>query len=402
MSEIKFKTFKDLKSLGSSTIKPIDIETRTTSISISPSIPSTSSNTSITAIQPDKSKLKSHSQKNPLKKSSLPVSPDRDYQKVPNSVTREAVPAGFFRGKSKQVWDYLWSVSRGAITPTRTVNKTRKQIKDGAGLGSLVTVDAAIEHLQTIRLIEVRQSIGSYSGNEYEIFSPEEIQERYTSISSISSTTSLTQKVDILDILESSISSITQTEENKGSYGGAKTSLKTSTKNDDERALAIFARKLGEASRRITGKGTSPNEAEKWGKLAELLILELELAARNTTGISSVPAFLTEVLRRRLILNPEEKSRSRNNSSDRKKPNRATVGKNYDDVESSYNPETGEYEIKPLNEAGKAKALELVYEAKTEGGEEFLEDLRKWYLAEDWEWLMKELESKQEKEPVGK
>ncbi|MGC2239187.1 MAG: hypothetical protein WA584_23730 [Pyrinomonadaceae bacterium] len=392
MSEIKFKTFKDLKSLSNSTINP---KSTNTSISSNTSTPSISSITSIPN-QSDKSEIKSYSQKN--KKSSLPISPNRDYQKVPNSVTREAIPAGFFRGKSKQVWDYLWSISRGAIIPTRTVSRSRKQIKDGAGLGSLVTVDAAIEHLQAIRLIEVRQSIGSYSGNEYEIFSPEEVQDRYTSISSISSTTSLTQKVDILDIPENSISSITQTQENKPTYADAKTSLKTSTKNDDEKAFAIFAEKLDEASRKLTGKGTSPVEAEKWGKLAELLILELELAARNTKSITSVPAFLTELLRRRLILSPEEKKKSGTNKPHQTKPNWIDVGKNYDDVESSYNPETGEYDIKPLSEAGKTKALELVYEAKTEGGGEFLEDLKKWYLPEDWEWLTKELESRLKKE----
>ena len=70
------------------------------------------------------------------------------------------------------------------------------------------------------------------------------------------------------------------------------------------------------------------------------------------------------------------------------------MGKTVDDVESSYNPETGEYDIKPLDEAGKSKALELVREAQAEGGD-FLKDLKKWYLPEDWKWLMKELSSKQ-------
>lgn len=402
MSEIKFKTFKDLKSLGnssgsikSSIPEPKSGVVSTPSTASSTSIPSTtslpstaslSSTTSTTKIKPIPSKKEN-------KKSNSPVSPDRDFQKVPNSVTREAVPAGFFRGKSKQVWDYLWSVSRGAVTPSRTINRTRKQIKDGAGLGSMVTVDAAIDHLQTIRLIQVKQSVGSYSGNEYEVFSPEEIQDGYTSISSISSNTSLTQKVDILDIPESSISSITQTQENKATYSDPKTFFKDN-KNDDDRALAVFARKLDDASRKLTGKGIKPNEAEKWAKLADLLVLELELAARHTSSISSVPAFLTEVLRRRLILNQEESKPVRGQGSSQGKPNWVEVGKADDDVESSYNPETGEYDIKPLDEAGKSKALELVREAQSEGGD-FLEDLRKWYLPEDWNWLMNQLQAEQ-------
>jgi hypothetical protein len=202
MSETKFKTFKDLKRLNNSSQNTSLPDTKSRSTSIS-------SNTSISSIP----ETKINPSRITAKKNTSPVAPDKDFQKVPNSVTREAVPAGFFRGKSKQVWDYLWSVSRGAIKPSRNVHRTRKQIKEGAGLGSMVTVDAAIQHLQTIGLIKVGQAIGSYSGNSYEIFSPEEVQQGYpsiSSISSISSYTSLTQKVDILDILESGISSISK------------------------------------------------------------------------------------------------------------------------------------------------------------------------------------------------
>jgi hypothetical protein len=400
MSETKFKTFKDLKSLNNSSpsVKSSDSIESNTSIASKSIAPSNTSSPSISSI-PSTPKTKDISKNTGNKKKTLPISPERDFQKVPNSVTREAVPAGFFRGKSKQVWDYLWSVSRGDIKPSRTVNRTRKQIKDGAGLGSMVTVDAAIQHLQLIGLIKVNQSIGSYSGNEYEIFSPEEVQNGYSSIpriASISSNTSLAQKMDILDTPESSISRETQTIENKPTYSDAKTFFKDN-KSDDDRAFAVFAKKFEEASQKLTGKGTGPNEAEKWGKLAELLILELELAARKSSSISSIPAFLTEVLRRRLILNQEEKSQPRSSKSNQKKPNWVDVGKNYDDVESSYNPVTGEYDIKPLDEAGKAKALELVFEAQSEGGGEFLEDLKKWYLPEDWEWLIKELNIAEEK-----
>jgi endonuclease III-like uncharacterized protein len=395
MSETKFKTFKDLKSLNNSSplVNNSSSNEAITSISSLPSKPSIPRNTSISST-PSTPKTKSVAPKTRDKKKDLPISPERDFQKVPNSVTREAVPAGFFRGKSKQVWDYLWSISRGAIKPSRTVSRTRKQIKDGAGLGSMVTVDAAIQHLQSIGLIKVNQSIGSYSGNEYEIFSPEEVQDSYSSIpsiSNISSNTSLAQKVDILDAPESGISRETQSIENKDAYDAPKTFFKDNL-NDDDRTFAVFAKKFEEASRKFTGKGTGPNDAEKWGKLAELLILELELAARNTKSISSVPAFLTEVLRRRLILNQEEKSQPRSNKTGQKKPNWVDVGKNYDDVENSYNPITGEYDIKPLDEAGKTKALELVFEANLEDGDDFLEDLKKWYLPEDWEWLLQNIE----------
>ena len=200
----KFKTFRDLRSV------PKKDEKTVTSIS---SISSSSRTTS----KPD------------YKKHQTEVSPIRDFQKVPNSIPRNL---DLFRGKSKQVWDYLWSVSRGAINPSRTVRKSRKEIKERTKLGSMVTVDAAIEHLVKVGLLEVVPNIGSLGGNEYEIFTPEEKDQDSTSISSISSTsgspsiTSLAQKIDNLDVLKSSTSSITQTTENKDSFNDSKTSLR--------------------------------------------------------------------------------------------------------------------------------------------------------------------------------
>jgi hypothetical protein len=50
----------------------------------------------------------------------------------------------------------------------------------------------------------------------------------------------------------------------------------------------------------VTGKETTGAEAERWEQLADLLVTELKIAAGRTGGVSSVPAFLTEHLRRRL------------------------------------------------------------------------------------------------------
>src|SRR5215216_2878643 len=36
--------------------------------------------------------------------SDLPISPMRDFTKVANSITREAIPAGIFKGKGKQLY----------------------------------------------------------------------------------------------------------------------------------------------------------------------------------------------------------------------------------------------------------------------------------------------------------
>jgi len=227
------------------------------------------------------------------------VAPERDFQRIPNSITRKAIPEGVFRGKSKQVWDYLWSITRGAIVPVTSTRKSRREIKAGSGLGSMVTVDAALEHLESVGLIAVRPSVGSLSGNEYEVFTPEEAYTSTSSIASTPSTTRITQKVVVLDVLDSSTSSTTQTVENIGGSGPPNTSFKTKDINTDDEAFAEFAAAVRKTAMEITGKEPSKAEAARWAEVAEVLMTELRIAAGRTT-ISSVPAFLAEHLRRRL------------------------------------------------------------------------------------------------------
>src|SRR4028119_401649 len=161
MSETKYKTFRDLRSVSKETPKEEPSappsSTSTPSISRTPRIPRTTS---------------------------TPIAPERDFQRVPNSVTREAMPQGLFRGKSKQVYDYLYHQTRGAMTPKRSIRKSRKEILKGSGLGSMVTVDAAIDHLRTVGLLAVRPAVGSLIGNEYEVFTPEEATTRSSSSTS--------------------------------------------------------------------------------------------------------------------------------------------------------------------------------------------------------------------------
>lgn len=269
----KYATFRDLRSVSTPTPTPEN------------SPPSTSSIASTTRI-PSKPRT-----------SSAGIAPERDFQRVPNSITKHAIPSGVFRGKSKQVWDYLWSVSRGAIVPTRTVRKSRKEIKAGAGLGSMVTLDAAIDHLEQVGLILIKPSVGSLLGNQYEVFTPEET---YTRTPSISSTSSPTQNLDHLDTLDSGTTSTTQAIENIDTSEYTKTSYKTKEeKIDDDAALTGMFVAFKEAVKEITGKDLSAAEGARWKELADVLIAELKIAAARTT-VSSVPAFLSEHLRRRL------------------------------------------------------------------------------------------------------
>lgn len=277
MSEKKYATFRDLK------VSP----TKTTSPS-TPSITSTPSLASRARIPSSTSRT------------SPAVAPERDFQRVPNSVTRLAIPQGFFRGKSKQVWDYLYSVTRGAIVPVRTVRRSRKEIKAGSGLGSMVTVDAAIEHLIVVGLLAVKPAVGSLIGNEYEVFTPEEASTRTSSTTSTPSISSLTQNLVDLDAPESSATRITQAVDSPATSSEPKTSFKTKEQNTDDEAFAGLNELLRITAMELTGRESTKAEVERWRELGELLTAELKIAAARTGTVSSVPAFLTEHLRRRL------------------------------------------------------------------------------------------------------
>ena len=137
--------------------------------------------------------------------------------------------------------------------------------------------------------------------------------------------------------------------------------------------MSKYSEKISHACERITGKKVSRRESEKWEILADLLILELETAARRTDSISSAPAFLTEVLRRKLV-GGTSAAVSKNQKT---KPD--TVGK----------PNAaGEYEIKPLDKQARRDALLQLQEF---AGEDFLQDFRKWYTPGDWSFLITEL-----------
>jgi hypothetical protein len=227
-----------------------------------------------------------------------PIAPRRDYTKTANSIVREAIPGGFFKGKSKQIYDCLYSMTRGAIVPTRKVRISRPKLMNKAHIGSRVTFDANILHLKSVGLIRVINITGEHEGNEYEVILPEEVS--IPSQSSHTSQTSHAQKLVILDSLESSQTSHTLSTEDSTTSGQPKTSYKTNTeRTDDDAALAGLIAALKTTSKEITGKELSSADGERWKELADVLMAELKIAAARTT-VSNVPAFLAEHLRRRL------------------------------------------------------------------------------------------------------
>ena len=310
------------------------------------------------------------------------TSPEKDFTKTPNSVIRVALARRMFRGKSKQIYDYLWSISRGAINPTRKIRRTFNEIQKGAGIGSRNTVISGIAHLESIKLVIREVAVGEFLGNFYEIFTPEELgydailgSTSSTNLTGSTSSTETTQKVVVPVVPESGTTGTTLIVASKDTYRIPKTSFKDNTDDDDysarENAFSAFVEKLSAACEKLTGKPVSEREADKWGNLADLLILELEKSFRKTGSVSSVPAFLTEILRRQFFTPLPVTNKSSKTKTD-------IVGKN----------EAGEYEIKPLDPSGREAAFEQL---KDFAGDDFLQDFEKWYTPADWKWLMRQI-----------
>ena len=231
------------------------------------------------------------------------AAPLRDFQKVANSISREAVPAGMFSGKSKQLYDYLYSVTRGAIIPKRSARVTREQLMKGAHIGAKVTLEQNIARLKQVGLIEVKVIGGIQGGNEYTIYLPEEVAFLATLPSPPSQPrdASSGENPDTLAPLETSPSSQGLSPAFQTTSGEPKTSFKTNTeRSDDDEAFRQLVATLKQANREVTGREPSSADAARWNEIGEVLVTELKIAAGRTT-VSSVPAFLAEHLRRRLF-----------------------------------------------------------------------------------------------------
>ena len=234
------------------------------------------------------------------------ISPQRDFTKVANSINREAVPAGLFSGKSKQLYDCLYTLTRGAITPTRSIRISRPKLMKKAHIGSRITFDTNIERLMNVGLISVKKIIGEHEGNEYVVHLPEEIEASIPSHTSQASHTSMTRyahKLVGVVGLETSQTSHTSSDVDSTTYETPKTFFKTNTNDDD--ALAQFTLMFRDITQELTGKTPSNSERERWTELAHVITQELKSAAAKTGPISSVPAFLTAHLKRRFINKPE-------------------------------------------------------------------------------------------------
>jgi hypothetical protein len=227
-----------------------------------------------------------------------PIAPARDYQKVANSITRVAVPAGVFKGKCKQLYDFLYSKTRGSIVPSRSVRLTRREIMLGSDIGSTKTLFLNLRHLRDAGLVTWDERVGPHEGNIYTVHLPEEIDTMGTQ-STLSTESTSSPKVDRVLGVESTLSTHSLSAASRDTSGEPKTSFKTNTERADDEAFAALVEKLKTASREVSGKEPSKADTERWAEVAELLVTELKVAASRTI-VTSAPAFLAEHLRRRL------------------------------------------------------------------------------------------------------
>ena len=321
-------------------------------------------------------------------RSTVEISPTRNFTKVSNSIMKRAIPEKYFRGLSKHTYDVLYQRTRGAIKPARTIQLTKDELVRLTGL-SKDAIKLHIKYLKETGLLDSRPVIGNHSGWEYEIFVPEELTEnsqvgvrqgkvRQGKIEQDKASEDLP--------LHSEQTPLTLTHtnliENKEVKEDSNTSLKNYSKNKtyDDEAFADFIDKFQEVSEELTGKKLSKRDGENLGKLADLLILELKIAARRANNVSSIPAFLTEVLRRQFFVSRQHQ------------PKTGKIVKTKSDMVGK--PDDESFEIKPLDEKGREVALEHLREFTFD---DFLQDFKRWYTAEDWQWMMKELEINQKK-----
>jgi hypothetical protein len=216
---------------------------------------------------------------------------------------REAVPAGYFTGKSKQLYDYLYQQTRGAIVPTRSVRIPKKKLMKGSGIGSDHTLMGNLDKLAKTGLIEIEVIDGVQGGNRYTVNLPEEIglpgAPNAPNAEQAAHQPNAEQKLPPVPPVETALRAVGVEPSSTTTYGESKTFSKDLRTNSDDEALADLVRDLKKAALEITGKETNITEAVRWKELGEVLITELKIAAARTT-VSSAPAFLSEHLRRRL------------------------------------------------------------------------------------------------------
>ena len=228
-----------------------------------------------------------------------PIAPTRDFVRVPNSVVRDVLPTGLFKGESKKTYDALYQRTRGAVVPRRIIRATLSEVMDWAGV-SHNTLKGHLKHLVRVGLVQVHYVRGDNTGAEYEVFTPEETPPPTTHQPQTTHQPPSNQILGPPTTQNLVGGGWGQTLENQRVSAPDNTSFNTNTERTDDEAFAKLLFALRTANREVNGKEPSAADSDRWAELADLLVTELKIAAGRTSTVSSVPAFLTEHLRRRL------------------------------------------------------------------------------------------------------
>jgi hypothetical protein len=214
---------------------------------------------------------------------------------------RDALPSGLFPGSSKKLYDALYIRTLGAVVPSKIIQATRRELGEWSGIRNVKTIASHLRHLETVGLVLRGWDRGDNEGSVYEVRLPDDLRPPKTTQGGLRPPEVALDQNLVLPLDQiSALGGLSQTIETQGTYGEAKTSFKTNTERTDDEAFARLLARLRQAVKDVTGKETTGAEAERWEQLADLLVTELKIAAGRTGGVSSVPAFLTEHLRRRL------------------------------------------------------------------------------------------------------
>ena len=307
------------------------------------------------------------------------ISPIKDFTKVPNSITKKAIPQKLFKGLSKHTYDVLYRHTRGSIKPTRKIQLTKGEIMKLTGL-SFNTIQTHIKYLRESGLLKVELNIGKHEGSIYEIIVPEEIgsnptQDNPTQPNPTQDETTLKTQPDTIQNL--GIVGSSNPLENKGLTDSVRLSLNTNTIDDE------WTRKIGDFFRAKFGRDLTEKEKQNLRSVvADAMEKEFESAASNASTISDAAAFFAEHLRRRLA-NPTDKQKSLTDKklSPTDKPAKF-------DREKEIEP----YKAESLSEEGREQVLKTMREFIEKGQRDFVMNSKDTYTEIDWKWLMQELE----------
>lgn len=226
----------------------------------------------------------------------IPIAPERDFDKHANSLEHSALPSGLFSGASKKIYDTLYVRTHGAAIPARTVQARHRELLAWSGVKDIKTVKTHLNKLRDLGLITWQTLKGEHEGSFYEVFLPGEVDPSPIPAQPPPNPSPILN-TDLDPAPKMGWAGLPNLDDSERLNIPDKTSFKTNTEKDDDEAFAEFIAVVKKATKEITGREPSHTEAARWGELAEVLMTELKIAAGRTT-ISSIPAFLSEHLRR--------------------------------------------------------------------------------------------------------